>query len=169
MLRFLVNRQVIFTDSLVELALQRYHFMFLFIHSFLTVSLAASATGMLQDFTGGLSSVPALVARNLPKASNYFFSYLIIQGLSVSAGTLMQIGRIIGWALAAFRPGTRREKLEESSRLSNVQWGALYPLYTTFACVGRSFPLCCACSHHWLRFHLLHYRTFHSRSERSPV
>ena len=101
MLLIFTRWQGLLTETAVELSLQKYYFLFLFVQNFLTVSLSSSITAIAQDLLHGLDSAPALLARNLPKASNYFFSYLIQQGLIVSAGALLQAGGLIKWLILA--------------------------------------------------------------------
>ena len=98
-LRIITGWQGLSTETTVELSLQNYYFIFLFAQNFLTVSLSSSITAIAQDLLRGPSSAPALLARNLPKASNYFFSYLTLQGLSVSAGshTETEVGETDGF------------------------------------------------------------------------
>ena len=83
------------TEMAVELLLQKYYFIFLFVHNFLTVSLFSSITTIIQDLLHSLDSVPTLLARNVSKVSNYFISYLALQDLSVSADALLQAGDLI--------------------------------------------------------------------------
>jgi len=127
------------TKTSIELSLQRYYFIFLFFQTFLTVALSSSLTGIAQDVLHGLSSVPLLVAQNLPKSCNYFFSYLVIQGFSMSAATLLQAGGLFAWlVMSPLMDRTPRQKWERLKSLPDIQWGTVYPLYTVLACIGRS-------------------------------
>ena len=139
-LRIIIRWQGLVTESATELWLQNYYFIFLFVQNFLTVSLSSSITGIVQDINRGLQSLPALLARNIPKASNYFFSYLTLQGLVLSAGALLQAGALTEqFALAPLMDRTPREKWKRQKNLSNVQWGTVFPTYTTLACIGMCF------------------------------
>ena len=100
-LRIITGWQGLSTETTVELSLQKYYFVFLFTLNFLTVSLSSSITAIAQEILHGPKSAPALLARNLPKASNYFFSYLTLQGLLVSAGAFLQAGDLINWLVLA--------------------------------------------------------------------
>ena len=88
-LRALTEWQSHPTETAVEMSLQKSYFLFLFVQNFLTVSLSSSITAIAQEVLHGPSSAAALLATNLPRASNYFFSYLALQSLSVSAGALL--------------------------------------------------------------------------------
>jgi hypothetical protein len=138
-LRFLVRLQGTKSGMLVELSVQKYYFFFLFVQLFLVVSIASALTQFFALFTSvdGFASVPGLLGTNIPKASNYFFSYMLLQALSVSAGALLQIGSLVGWfILAPIMDSTARAKFKRQTQLSNVQWGTFFPVYTNLACIG---------------------------------
>ena len=138
-LRIITERQGLLTEVAVELSLQKTYFTFLFIQVFLTVSLSSSITAVIQQVLHGLDSIPAVLATNLPKASNYFFSYLLLRCFSVSASSLLQMGRLIDWCtLARIRSVTPRQKWEKQTSLPQMQWGTLFPIYTNLACIGKS-------------------------------
>lgn len=67
----------------------------LFVEVFLVVSITSGALETLVDVAKDIESLPSLLAKNLPDASNYFFSYLLLQGASVSSGTLLQISALV--------------------------------------------------------------------------
>ena len=138
-LRFITAQQCFSTNTAIELSLQRIYFAFLFIQTFLTVSLSSSITAIVQDMYHSLDSAPALIAQNLPKASNYFFSYLILQGLSVSAATLLQALGLLKWFLLGPFDRTPRQKWARYTDLPLIQWGTLFPFYANLACIGMIF------------------------------
>lgn len=122
---------------------QVFYFFFLFVQVFLIVSIAsffAASLGQLVENIQELQSVTAvlnLLAENLPKAGNYFFTYMILQALSTSSGTLLQIGTLISWfVLARMFDSTARSKWSRNTKLNSVNWGAFFPIYTNFACIG---------------------------------
>ena len=140
-LRFLVKLQGTQSGMLVELSVQRYYFCFLFVQLFLVVSVSSAATTIIGFFNGEetISNVPNLLAVNIPRASNYFFSYMILQALSVSAGALVQIGGLVSWfILAPIFDSTARSKFKRQTQLSEINWGTFFPVYTNLACIGKS-------------------------------
>ncbi|KAJ9613433.1 hypothetical protein H2200_003375 [Cladophialophora chaetospira] len=143
-LRFLVRTQGVPSGMLVELSVQRYYFCFLFVQLFLVVSIAGALTQFFALFSSvdGFTNVPALLGNNIPKASNYFFSYMLLQALSVSAGALLQVGSLIGWfVLAPLLDSTARAKFSRQTQLSNIQWGTFFPVYTNLACIGLIYSV----------------------------
>lgn len=143
-LRTLAKIQGIQSGMLVEISVQRYYFAFLFVQLFLVVSIASALTQFFALFTSvdGFTNIPSLLGTNIPKASNYFFSYMLLQALSVSAGALVQVGSLIGWfILGPLFDSTARAKFKRQTQLSNVQWGTFFPVYTNLACIGLIYSV----------------------------
>ena len=163
-LRFLAKIQGDYTGMAVELSVQKYYFAFLFVQVFLVVSISSGITTIISQITHDPQSVPAILAQNLPKASNYFFSYLLLQALSVSAGALVQIMGLIEWfVLAPILDKTARQKWHRQTNLPNMQWGTFFPVYSNLACIGKSYRRRLSRSPIKLTFwrsRLLHYIAF---------
>lgn len=137
-LRFLAKNQGNRTGMAVELSVQNYYFAFLFVQVFLVVSISSGITTVLDKITNGPQSVPAILASNLPKASNYFFSYLILQALTVSAGALVQVDGLFRWFLVApLFDNTARQKWARQTSLTDMRWGTFFPVYTNLAAIGE--------------------------------
>ncbi|KAL4722073.1 hypothetical protein ACLX1H_010843 [Fusarium chlamydosporum] len=122
---------------------QRYYFVFLFIQVFLIVSIAsffaASIDALVNNFKElqTVGDVLDLLATNLPTAANYFFSYMILQAMSTSSATLLQIGALVMWyGIAKILDSTARNKWSRNTKLNQVSWGRFFPIYTNFACIG---------------------------------
>ncbi|KAH7328270.1 hypothetical protein B0I35DRAFT_417041 [Stachybotrys elegans] len=122
---------------------QVFYFVFLFIQVFLIVSIAsflATSLNQLVETVRGLDSPESIVnllAKNLPKAANYFFSYMILQALSTSSGTLLQVGALFTWYLIArIFDTTARQKWTRNTDLRQIRWGSFFPVYTNFACIA---------------------------------
>lgn len=138
-LRALCRFQGMKSGMLVELSVQKYYFFFIFVQLFLIVTVGSSVFQLLKDLTSvnGIASVPSLLGSTIPTASNYFFSYMLLQALSVSAGALLQVGSLVTWfLLAPILDSTARAKFKRQTTLSNIQWGTFFPVYTNLACIG---------------------------------
>jgi hypothetical protein len=88
LLRFVVASQKVATRSAIEFLVQNYYFAFLFLHLFLNVSISSGLTAVVYQLVSNVRSISTLLAQNLPKASNYFLSYLLLQSFFVGAITL---------------------------------------------------------------------------------
>ena len=137
-LRFLSKQRGLHTGNAIELSVQDYYFVFLFVQVFLIVSISTGITTALKQLIRSIGSAPAILAINLPRASNYFFSYMLLQAFSVSAGALLQIGGLFSWfVLAPFTDNTARARWTRQVNLPTVQWGSFFPIYTNLAAIGR--------------------------------
>ena len=140
-LRFLAKQSGVQTGMGIELTVQNYYFAFLFVQIFLVVSISSGITSVIHQLSDNIGSAPALLATNLPKASNYFFSYMILQAFSVSAGALVQIGGLISWfILAPLLDNTARQKWARQTDLPQMRWGTFFPVYTNLAAIGELAP-----------------------------
>lgn len=123
-------------------AVQNYYFAFLFVQVFLVVSLSSGAILALGSTAATVTSIPETLASQLPKAANYFFSYMILQALSVSSGTILQLLTLILWfILPPIFDNTARQKWRRNTNLASVTWGTYFPVYTNFACIGLIYSI----------------------------
>ncbi|KAI1377779.1 DUF221-domain-containing protein [Hypoxylon crocopeplum] len=121
---------------------QKFYFAFLFVQVFLVVSLATGVLQTLENLANNPTGIADLLAVNLPKAANYFFSYMILQALSVSSGTLLQIGALINWyVISRMMNNTARNKWSTNTKLPDVNWGTAFPVYTNFACIALIYSV----------------------------
>ncbi|KAL2783242.1 hypothetical protein BJX66DRAFT_349676 [Aspergillus keveii] len=75
----------------IALSLLIHYFIFLYTQSFLVVSISSSVTTMIPEIISDFQSIPAILATNLPKASNYFYPYMLLQAVSHSIMVLFQL------------------------------------------------------------------------------
>lgn len=138
-LRLLANMQGLHSRQATEKYTQIYYFTFLFVQVFLNVSLSAGFTTILGELTDTVQSVPAVLAQNLPKACNYFFSYIIMYTLTTVASTLIEVNDLLN--LYIFSPvfdRTARQKWTRGQNLGLQKWGTFIPVLTNIACIGMS-------------------------------
>ncbi|PHH82490.1 hypothetical protein CDD82_5826 [Ophiocordyceps australis] len=122
---------------------QVFYFIFLFFQVFLIVSIASFFASSLNNFIGNLAKLQSvgavldLLANNLPASANYFFSYMALQALATSSGTLFQLSALVMWfIIAPLFDSTARSKWSRNTSLAQIQWGSFFPVYTNFACIG---------------------------------
>ncbi|KAL8720986.1 MAG: hypothetical protein Q9225_002226 [Loekoesia sp. 1 TL-2023] len=141
-LRFLARSQGNHTGMAVELSVQNYYFAFLFVQVFLVVSIATGFTNTITLLSKNPTNVPGILAQNLPKSTNYFFSYMLLQALTVSAGALVQLGGLFKWfILAPIMDSTGRQKWRRQTNLSDINWGTFFPVYTNLAAIGLIYSV----------------------------
>ncbi|KAF2822140.1 DUF221-domain-containing protein [Ophiobolus disseminans] len=136
LLRFLAGLTGTTTAGERELLVQNFYFAFVFVQLFLVVSIATGISATLTKLLDNPISVPQVLAENLPRSANYFFSYMILQALSISSGTLLQIGAVVVIILLRFLDTTPREKVSRVLSRPGINWGTMIPVYTNFGAIG---------------------------------
>ena len=128
------------TLSAVELRVQNSYFLFQVIQVFLITTATSSAASAGGAIAKDPSSATSLLAQDLPKASNFYISYFIVQGLSLSSGMLLQmVGVILFMVLGKILDTTPRKIYKRWSSLSSVGWGTVFPVYTNLLVIGKSW------------------------------
>ncbi|KAL4931683.1 putative DUF221 domain protein [Aspergillus undulatus] len=124
----------------VELTTQNFYFLFQVIQVFLVVTLTSSATSVATKIVKEPTSAASLLADNLPRASNFYISYIVLQGLSFSSGALLQIsGLIVGKILGRLLDNTPRKMYNRWSNLAGLGWGTVYPVFTLLAVIAITY------------------------------
>ncbi|KAK6459199.1 uncharacterized protein RJT20DRAFT_148771 [Scheffersomyces xylosifermentans] len=130
------------TAQSIELYTQNVYFAFLIVNGFLVTAIASSATSTVTAIIKEPTSAMSVLANNLPKSSNFFISFLILQGLSVAGGSLFQfVGLILYYLLGKILDSTVRKKWARFSGLGTVAWGTTFPAFTQLACVTLAFAI----------------------------
>ncbi|KAJ2988963.1 hypothetical protein NUW58_g3710 [Xylaria curta] len=123
-------------------SVQQFYFAFLFVQVFLIVSLASGVVAILEGLLNNPTGITETLAQKLPSAANYFFSYMILQALSASSGTLLQIGALVNWyIISRILNNTARNKWTTNTTLPSVKWGSYFPVYTNFACIALVYSV----------------------------
>ncbi|KAJ4269954.1 hypothetical protein NW762_001625 [Fusarium torreyae] len=142
-LNFLAGFKGAKTGSQKTEFVQVFYFVFLFIQVFLIVSIASFFAASIDELVNNVkqldnvTAVLNLLAYNLPTAANYFFSYMILQAMSTSSATLLQLGALFMWyIIARILDSTARNKWSRNTKLNQIKWGSFFPIYTNFACIA---------------------------------
>lgn len=126
--------------SRVELFTQNAYFAFQLIQVFLIMTVTSSASAVVTQIIQDPSTATSLLSENLPKASNFYISYFIIQGLGVASGVLAQVvGFVIFSLMYKYLSGTPRALYTKWANLSAISWGSVLPVYTNIAVISK-FP-----------------------------
>lgn len=128
--------------SQIELRTQNSYFLFQVVQVFLVTTLSSAASSAVQQIIKDPMSTPGLLAQAIPKASNFYMSFMILQGLAISAGALLQIvGLVIFKILGFFLDNTPRKMFKRWSTLSGVGWGTVFPAYTNIAVIAITYSV----------------------------
>ena len=125
------------TRSEGERSLQLWYFIFLLIELFIIPTISSGLTSVVEDILHNPfgTSIPELLATNLPTAANYYFSFLILQAFSISSSSILQTIRLLNFYVlgGVNTPDSVFEKLSWTNR---TRIGSNIPWYTTFAVIG---------------------------------
>ena len=137
-LRLLASFEGIPKRTDIELSLMTRYFIFQVIHSFLIVSLSSGIIAALPQLAKDPSLAPTLLARNLPLASNFFLTFIILQGLTVTAaGLLTLVPLIIYYVKLILLGSTPRSIFTIKYTMRSVEWGTLFPITTLLVVICR--------------------------------
>ncbi|KAK2462387.1 hypothetical protein APHAL10511_005693 [Amanita phalloides] len=126
----------------VELSLMSRFFIFQVVHSFLIVTLSSGIMATLTDILNNPNLAPQLLAQNLPLASNFFLTYIILQGLSGSAAGFLQIVSLVVYYVKLFLFGsTPRSVYGVKYGASSVAWGTLFPVTTLLTVIALGYSV----------------------------
>jgi len=90
----------------------------------------------------GAGGFVSLFTTTIPQVSNFFISYIIVQGFGIFGSILVGLAGIVLTPLLASLSGfSPRKTFLQWNRLAGVGWGTVYPRYTTLFVIGEFFLL----------------------------
>lgn len=126
----------------IEHFTQTAYYGFLMVNGFLVTALSSSATATVIRVIHDSSAILSVLATSLPKSSNFYISYLILQGLTIAGGALFQVvGLFLYYILGGLFDRTLRKKYARFSGLGTVAWGTTFPLFTLLVTISLAFSI----------------------------
>ncbi|KAI1132497.1 hypothetical protein F5Y10DRAFT_231267 [Nemania abortiva] len=126
--------------SRVELFTQNAYFAFQVIQVFLITTLTSAASAAAYTIFQHPEQATSLLSENLPRASNFYISYFIVQGLGIAASILSQVaGFVIFNLIYKYLSGTPRALYNQWAQLSAISWGSVMPVYTNIAVISITY------------------------------
>jgi hypothetical protein len=141
-MRILARWEGIPQRTAVELSLMDRFFLFQVINGFLVASLASGLITALPGLAHNPSSVPTLLAQNLPKASTFFLTFILLQGLSGTAGGFLQVVPLAMYYVKITLLGSTPRSvynIKYSPRTCN--WGTLFPATTLLVVITLGYSI----------------------------
>ena len=127
------------TYSDVEYTVQNSYFAFQVVQAFIVTTLSSAASSAVVTIIQHPTDIPTLLSTSIPRAANFYLSYITLQGLAVFAGTLVSIsGLIVTPLLVRILGSTPRKIWQRWNQLSGVGWGTLYPIYANMMVICKS-------------------------------
>jgi hypothetical protein len=109
---------------------------------FLVATFSSGAASVASQIVAQPTLATTLLATNLPKASNFFISYFILQGLSIAAGDLLSIGALVGFLiLSKILDKSPRKMFNRYITLSGLGWGSLYPKFGNMGIIAITYSI----------------------------
>ncbi|KAJ8075602.1 phosphate metabolism protein 7 [Marasmius tenuissimus] len=141
-LRMLAKFEGIPKRSGVELSLMTRYFIFLVLHGFLIVTLASGIMSGLNQLVDNPTSIPSLLAQKLPTASTFFLTFVVLKGLSGTAGGFLQIVPLAIYYVKLFVLGsTPRSVYGIKYAMGSVAWGTLFPNITLLTVIALGYSI----------------------------
>ncbi|QDS73513.1 hypothetical protein FKW77_009415 [Venturia effusa] len=123
----------------VELRTQSWFFAFQVIQVFLVTTFSSGASAVTTQIIQHPTSTPALLAQNLPKASNFYISYFILFGLASSSRMIFNFMGLLQYGVGGVLKKTPRQQYEHSINMSHLKWGSEYPKWTLLAVIAIAY------------------------------
>lgn len=128
------------TTAAVELRTQNFYFGFQLVQVFLVTTIASAASSAVTQIIEKPTSAASLLAENIPRASNFYIAYFLLQGLTFSSGALLQIaGLVISKILGKLLDNTPRKMYNRWSNLAGLGWGTVLPVLTNLCVIAITY------------------------------
>ncbi|KAL4988882.1 hypothetical protein BDW68DRAFT_83347 [Aspergillus falconensis] len=138
--RFSARRAGVPSASRVELFTQTAHFCFQVVQVFLVTTLTSAASAATAQIIQDPLSAKDLLAENLPKATNFYISYFLLQGLTTSSMAVVQIMSVLVFKfITTFFDGSPRRLYERWAALSGISWGNVFPVFTNMGVIALTY------------------------------
>ncbi|PMD30027.1 DUF221-domain-containing protein [Hyaloscypha variabilis F] len=126
----------------VELKTQSWYMAFQVIQVFLVTTFSSGAASSAAQIVSNPSSATTLLVENLPKASNFYISYFILQGLGIAAGDILNIGALAMLTVVGkFLDKSPRKMFKRFITLSGLGWGSMYPKFGNLGIIAITYSI----------------------------
>lgn len=129
------------TESRIELFVQNAYFVFQIVQVFLVTTLTSAASAAIASVIQNPLSIRELLSKNLPKASNFYISYFLLQGFAMSATRIVHLGGIFRHQLMSHSGGNPRRITARYHRLRKIHWGSVYPVFTSMGVIAITYSI----------------------------
>jgi hypothetical protein len=127
--------------SEVEQQTQTWYFAFQVIQVFLITTFTSGATAVASQIVSDPTQAVPLLAKNLPKASNFYISYFVLYGVANSAKYLFNLAGLAGVFVLSKFAKTPRKKYMRYIQLTAPSWGSEYPKWTNLGVIAIAYAI----------------------------
>lgn len=125
--------------TMVELFVQKAYFAFQVVQVFLITTLTSAASAAFTKILENPIGIKDVLAENLPMASNFYLSYILIQCLASSGATLLQAFNLIRHHLLARMSVNPRAQYATWRKLPPARWGGIFPVFANMGVIALSY------------------------------
>jgi hypothetical protein len=130
------------STTLVEYYTQGAYFGFQVVQVFLVTTISSGASAVISDIINDPSSAMYLLATSLPKASNFYIAYFMLQGFTACGGMLLQIvALVLFYVLGFVLDNSPRKRWNRYNVIGPLGWGTVFPIYTNLAVITISYSI----------------------------
>lgn len=124
----------------MELFTQSTHFAFQVVQVFLVTTLTSAASSVATQIIKAPLSAKDLLAKNLPKASNFYISYFLLQGLVMSSMVIVQVaGYLLFKFFSVFLHRSPRYLYQKWAQFGGMGWGNIFPIFANLGVIALSY------------------------------
>lgn len=117
---------------------QKWYFAFSVVQIFLITTFSSGAAAVATQIAENPKIIPQLLADNLPKASNFYLSYFIIQGTASAAQNIINYSDVYEYIFYdKVMDKTPRQKYDRLAFMRGVSWGSVYPKFANLTVIGK--------------------------------
>ncbi|KAL6243345.1 hypothetical protein RBB50_009897 [Rhinocladiella similis] len=140
-LRYMARLSGVPTLTRIELFVQHAYFAFQVVQVFLITTLTSAASAAITKIIEDPTTAKSLLSQNLPKASNFYLSYFLVQSLAIGAIALAQPYTLFKFHIQQKFLANPRKIYMRWHRLQRVHWGSVFPVYTNLGVITLSYAL----------------------------
>ncbi|EXJ79879.1 hypothetical protein A1O3_08164 [Capronia epimyces CBS 606.96] len=129
------------TLARIELYTQHAYFAFQVVQVFLITTLTSAASAAVTKLLEDPTTAKDLLSQNLPKASNFYLSYFLLQSLALGSSGLVQFSNLFKFHVVQRFSNSPRKTYVRWHRLQRIHWGAVFPVYTNLGVITISYAL----------------------------
>ncbi|EXJ83892.1 hypothetical protein A1O1_07521 [Capronia coronata CBS 617.96] len=129
------------TLSRIELYTQNAYFAFQVVQVFLITTLTSAASAAVTKLLEDPTTAKDLLSQNLPKASNFYLSYFLLQSLAIGSSGLAQFFALFKFHILQRFSNDPRKIYVRWHRLQRMHWGAVFPVYSNLGVITFSYAL----------------------------
>ncbi|KAF2271120.1 DUF221-domain-containing protein [Lojkania enalia] len=125
------------TNTSAELKVLKWYYVFQVAQVFLVTTLSSGATAVISQVASDITSVPTILAQQLPSSSNFYLTYFIVQGLTSSSDNLLNYSDLLSYLFFnRFFDKTPRQKYNRYTSMRGIAWGKVFPKFVNFVIIA---------------------------------